>query len=66
MKLDIKKHLAQDPKASVLLLHGYAEHQGRYAGMIDYLVDAGFDVTPMTSRGMASRLDRERRLTLAS
>lgn len=44
MELDIKKHLAQDPKASVLLLHGYAEHQGRYTHVIDYLVDAGFDV----------------------
>lgn len=51
MKLDIKKHLAQDPKASVLLLHGYAEHQGRYAGMIDYLVDAGFDVYSYDQQG---------------
>ncbi|MDO5048672.1 MAG: alpha/beta hydrolase [Actinomycetaceae bacterium] len=45
MKAEIKKHLtSQDPVASVLVLHGYAEHQGRYTHVIDALREAGFDV----------------------
>ncbi|MDO5034778.1 MAG: alpha/beta hydrolase [Actinomycetaceae bacterium] len=44
MKAELIKHLADDPKASVLILHGYAEHQGRYAHVVKYLVEGGFDV----------------------
>lgn len=32
------------PKASILILHGMAEHQKRYYVFAQYLVDQGFDV----------------------
>lgn len=44
MRVDIKTHLAEDPKASVLIAHGLAEHQGRYTELIDSLVASHFDV----------------------
>jgi alpha-beta hydrolase superfamily lysophospholipase len=40
-----------DPKAVVLLVHGYAEHCGRYAHVIARLVDAGYAVYTMDHRG---------------
>lgn len=44
MKAVLIEHLAEQPKASVLVLHGYAEHQGRYAQLVEHLVESGFDV----------------------
>ena len=40
-----------EPKGVVLLLHGFAEHCGRYAGVVDKLVDAGFSVWKFDYRG---------------
>ncbi|MDD4112371.1 MAG: alpha/beta fold hydrolase [Herbinix sp.] len=39
------------PKASVLILHGMAEHQKRYGSYAQYLVDQGFDVFLYDHRG---------------
>ncbi len=39
------------PKASILILHGMAEHQKRYAPYAQYLVDQGFDVFLYDHRG---------------
>lgn len=38
-------------KGRVLLLHGYSEYSGRYAHVIDRLVDAGFAVVAHDHRG---------------
>ena len=51
MKAELKKHYADDPKATVLILHGYAEHQGRYGHLIDSLVEAGFDAVTYDQYG---------------
>lgn len=39
------------PKASILILHGMAEHQNRYTSYAQYLVDLGFDVYIYDHRG---------------
>ncbi len=40
-----------DPRAAVLLLHGIAEHSGRYEKVGRQLADAGFDVVAIDHRG---------------
>ena len=40
-----------DPKAVVLLVHGYGEHSGRYAHVIDRLVRGGYAVYTLDHRG---------------
>jgi alpha-beta hydrolase superfamily lysophospholipase len=39
------------PKAAVLLVHGIAEHSGRYEHVGRYLAERGFDVLAFDSRG---------------
>lgn len=39
------------PKASILILHGMAEHQKRYQGFAEYLVNNGYDVYCYDHRG---------------
>jgi alpha-beta hydrolase superfamily lysophospholipase len=39
------------PRGAVLLLHGYAEHCGRYGSLVEVLLDAGFDVWRFDYRG---------------
>jgi alpha-beta hydrolase superfamily lysophospholipase len=39
------------PKASILILHGMAEHQKRYQPFAEYLVDQGYDVYCYDHRG---------------
>lgn len=40
-----------DPKAAVLIVHGYAEHSGRYAWVAEQLVAQGFAVVAFDLRG---------------
>lgn len=40
-----------EPRAAVLLLHGIAEHSGRYEAVGGQLADAGFDVVAIDHRG---------------
>lgn len=39
------------PKASILILHGMAEHQKRYQAFAEYLVSSGYDVYTYDHRG---------------
>ncbi|MFM7427919.1 MAG: alpha/beta fold hydrolase, partial [Elainella sp.] len=39
------------PRASVMIVHGYAEHSGRYAHVADHLVAQGFGVYALDLRG---------------
>lgn len=39
------------PKAMVVIVHGYAEHAGRYAAFAEKLVDAGYAVAALDHRG---------------
>lgn len=41
----------QKPKASILILHGMAEHQNRYQEFAEYLVNSGYDVYSYNHRG---------------
>ncbi|MDD3172650.1 MAG: lysophospholipase [Herbinix sp.] len=41
----------QKPKASILILHGMAEHQKRYQSFAEYLVNQGYDVYCYDHRG---------------
>lgn len=40
-----------EPKASLLILHGMAEHQKRYQAFSEYLVNQGYDVYTYDHRG---------------
>src|SRR5450432_961872 len=40
-----------EPKAAVLLVHGYGEHLGRYRHVIARLVDSGYAVYALDHRG---------------
>ncbi|HUG86713.1 MAG TPA: lysophospholipase [Euzebya sp.] len=42
---------ASDPRALVVLSHGYAEHSGRYAHVARALTDAGYAVAALDHRG---------------
>ncbi|MGF7146146.1 alpha-beta hydrolase superfamily lysophospholipase [Anaerotaenia torta] len=44
----------EPPKASILLLHGMAEHQKRYQSFAQYLVSNGYDVYTYDHRGHGS------------
>lgn len=40
-----------DPQAVLVLVHGYAEHSGRYAHVADYFVNEGYAVYALDHRG---------------
>lgn len=44
-------HSSKWPKASILILHGMAEHQKRYQAFATYLVNNGYDVYTYDHRG---------------
>lgn len=39
------------PRAVLLLAHGYAEHSGRYANVVDYFVPRGYAIYALDHRG---------------
>jgi alpha-beta hydrolase superfamily lysophospholipase len=45
---------AGEPWASVLAVHGLAEHSGRYEHVGDWMADAGLDVTAYDQRGFGA------------
>ena len=50
-RLFFRRHAAASPMARVLVIHGFAEHSGRYLELLDALADAGFDVLAFDLRG---------------
>ncbi len=44
-------HCSKRPKASILILHGMAEHQKRYYAFAQYLVEQGYDAYVYDHRG---------------
>ncbi len=40
-----------DPRAVIVLVHGYGEHSGRYRHVAEYLVEAGYAVYTIDHRG---------------
>ena len=49
--LFFRRHAAASPMARVLVIHGFAEHSGRYLELLDALADAGFDALAFDLRG---------------
>ncbi len=43
--------LAGEPKAVLLVVHGWAEHCGRYSNVVDYFVPKGYAVCALDHRG---------------
>ena len=50
-RLFFRRHAAAAPSARVLVIHGFAEHSGRYLELLDALADAGFDALAFDLRG---------------
>jgi len=50
-RLFFRRHAAASPQARVLVIHGFAEHSGRYLELLDALADAGFDALAFDLRG---------------
>lgn len=50
-RLFFRRHAATSPRARVLVIHGFAEHSGRYLELLDALADAGFDALAFDLRG---------------
>lgn len=50
-RLFFRRHVAAAPRARILVIHGFAEHSGRYLELLDALADAGFDVLAFDLRG---------------
>jgi len=51
LNLHVKYWTTDDPKAVILLSHGFAEHSGRYAHVADALTKAGYIVVAPDLRG---------------
>ena len=49
----------RDPKAAIVLVHGLAEHSGRYFSLIDQLSQHGFAVDTFDLRGHGKLLRRK-------
>lgn len=51
LKLYLQAWMPDSPKASLLLVHGLGEHSGRYAPLVERLVDSGIAVFTFDGRG---------------
>ncbi|MBX5484483.1 MAG: alpha/beta hydrolase [Myxococcaceae bacterium] len=51
LRLFWESDVPEDPKAHVAVLHGYADHSGRYRGIIQHLVGEGYAVHAFDYRG---------------
>jgi alpha-beta hydrolase superfamily lysophospholipase len=51
LALSIRHQIPSSPRARVVLLHGYAEHNGRYAGLTAALTGAGYECHAPDLRG---------------
>lgn len=51
LKLHLQAWLPENPKASLLLVHGLGEHSGRYGSMVSKLSDLGVAVFTFDGRG---------------
>lgn len=51
ISLSAGHHCVPDPRARIVLLHGYAEHAGRYGAVIEALTGAGYECHTLDLRG---------------
>jgi acylglycerol lipase len=63
-RLYLRRSEAERPQAEAVIVHGFAEHSGRYAALTDYLVGYSYCVTSYDQRGhgqsegLAGHVDR--------
>jgi alpha-beta hydrolase superfamily lysophospholipase len=50
-RLFFRRHAAESPRARVLVIHGFAEHSGRYLALLDAFAEAGLDTLAFDLRG---------------
>jgi len=51
LRLFIRRHELANPKAEVLITHGFGEHSGRYEALTEHLVKRNYAVTAYDHRG---------------
>ena len=51
LRLYLRRHEHSNPRAEVLITHGFGEHSGRYGALTDHLVNHGYSVTAYDHRG---------------
>ena len=51
LRLYTRRHEASAPRAEVVIVHGFAEHSGRYAALTEHLLANGYSVTAYDQRG---------------
>lgn len=57
LKLYLQAWMPESPKASLLLVHGLGEHSGRYAPMVERLLESGVAVFTFDGRGHGKSVD---------
>lgn len=57
LKLYLQAWMPESPKASLLLAHGLGEHSGRYAPLVERLVESGIAVFTFDGRGHGKSVD---------
>ena len=51
LRLYTRRHEAGVPRAEVVIVHGFAEHSGRYGALTEHLLASGYSVTAYDQRG---------------
>lgn len=51
LRLFIRRHELSNPRAEVLITHGFGEHSGRYDALTEHLVKRNYSVTAYDHRG---------------
>lgn len=51
LRLYVRRHEADRPRAEIVLVHGFGEHSGRYPALTEHLIEAGYTVTAYDHRG---------------
>jgi len=51
LRLYLRRHEPASSRGEILIVHGFGEHSGRYAGLTNHLVDRNYAVTAYDHRG---------------
>jgi acylglycerol lipase len=51
LRLYLRRHEPAGSRGEILIVHGFGEHSGRYAGLTNHLVDRSYSVTAYDHRG---------------
>ena len=51
LRLYLRRHEHANPRAEILITHGFGEHSGRYGALTEHLLKHGYSVTAYDHRG---------------